>query len=378
MVRVATRLAGATALALLTACSPPPADQSKSETTPTNTTVANLAPATPLEPAAPATLAVGPSQLPADLEAVNLAVFTPGAAPATGRLGAARMELIRAQTLLDRAHFSPGEIDGLMGTNQQVAIAAFEAAHGLPVDGQLDPAVWKALTDADAAPVIVNHVLTEAEVAGPFIGAVPKEIEDAAKLPALGYTEVVEALAEQFHMSPGLLKAMNPEATFAAGTTIAVAAGRAPLQGVEVASVEVDRAKRMLRAYDASGKLLAAYPASVGSTDMPAPSGTWAVRAVAPRPVYYYDPSRLNFGKQASKQKLKVAAGPNNPVGSTWIDLTKDTYGIHGTPDPETIGKHQSHGCVRLTNWDAAELGKVIKKGAKVSFVGDNTAKRAV
>ncbi|MEO6378531.1 MAG: L,D-transpeptidase, partial [Caulobacteraceae bacterium] len=212
---------------------------------------------------------------------------------------------------------------------------------------------------------------------GPFIDAVPKEMEAAAQLPALGYTSAAEALAEKFHVSIGLLTALNPGAAFNAGSVIVTVSPHIPLTGVEVASVEVDRAARAVRAFGADGKLLASYPASVGSTEMPAPAGTWKVRAVAPRPVYYYDPSRLNFGRTAAKGKLKVAAGPNNPVGSTWIDLTKDTYGIHGTPDPETTGKHQSHGCVRLTNWDAAELGKIIKKGATVAFVGSNTAKRA-
>jgi lipoprotein-anchoring transpeptidase ErfK/SrfK len=178
-------------------------------------------------------------------------------------------------------------------------------------------------------------------------------------------------------MSPKLLAALNPGADYAAGRTVTVTVPRPPPTGGEVTRIEVDRAARVVRAFDAAGKLAAVYPASVGSADMPAPSGTWAVRAVAPAPVYYYDPSRLNFGQAEAPGKLKVAAGPNNPVGSTWIDLTKDTYGIHGTPDPETIGKQQSHGCVRLTNWDAAELGKAVKKGAVVAFVGATAARRA-
>ena len=306
------------------------------------------------------------------MQAVNAATFAAGAPPK----GASPL-LIKAQVLLDRAHFSPGEIDGLSGSNQAVAIAAFEAAHSLPVDGKLDEAVWKALTEADAAPVLQRYTIAAADVAGPFISAVPDDLQAAAKLPALGFTGPAEALAEKFHMSPALLARLNPGADFAAGKAIVVTAPRAPLAGVEVASIEVDRAARTVRAFDAGGKLVAAYPASVGSTDMPAPEGTWAVQAVAPAPVYYYDPKRLNFGQGEAAGKLKVAAGPNNPVGSTWIDLTKDTYGIHGTPDPETIGKQQSHGCVRLTNWDAAELGKVVRKGATVAFVGSNTAKRA-
>jgi len=319
--------------------------------------------------------APAPAPAPAALsaEAINSAQFLPAAKPATGP----QPLLVKVQALLDRAHFSPGEIDGLPGSNQAVAIAAFEAARGLPVDGKLDAAVWKALTEADAAPAVQSYTLTAADVAGPFIDAVPENLAAAAKLPSLGYTGPAEALAEKFHMSKALLAALNPGADFAAGKAITVVAPRALLAGVEVASVEVDRAARMVRAFDGARKLVAVYPASVGSADMPAPEGVWAVRAVAPAPVYYYDPKRLNFGQVQNPGKLKVAAGPNNPVGSTWIDLTKDTYGIHGTPDPETIGKQQSHGCVRLTNWDAAELGKVIVKGATVAFVGANTPKRA-
>jgi lipoprotein-anchoring transpeptidase ErfK/SrfK len=366
--------------ALLAACSDP-AQQSSSTTTQTtvqNTVTVSGPSPTPEPPGANLIAATGPAELPADLQAVNVAVFSPAATGAAPKIGESRMDLVRAQVLLDRARFSPGEIDGLEGTNQKVAIAAFEAAHDLPVDGKLDEAVWKALTAVDDRPVIQSYVIEAADVAGPFIPAVPKDLKDASALPALSYTGPVEALAEKFHMSQGLLKALNPNTDFAAGSTIYTVAPRAPLTGVEVRSVEVDRAARMLRAYDASGQLVAAYPASVGSTDMPAPSGRWTVEAVAPAPVYYYDPSRLNFGQTEAKGKLKVAAGPNNPVGSTWIDLSKDTYGIHGTPDPETVGKHQSHGCVRLTNWDAAELGKLIKRGASVAFVGPNAAKRAV
>ena len=135
-----------------------------------------------------------------------------------------------------------------------------------------------------------------------------------------------------------------------------------------VTRIEVDKSKRQVRAYGGE-VLLAVYPATVGSTDRPAPEGEWAVRTTAPNPTYTYDPSRLTFGK-ASNGKLTIKAGPNNPVGGTWIDLTKDTFGIHGTPDPRQVGKTASHGCVRLTNWDAAELGSAIRKGTVVVFSG--------
>ena len=389
------RLAGLMALATLNllACSEPASQKaaapappgpvnvvSKAPEPPENTTViAQAAVPGVEEPAAVPNALVTPAaaSVPPAGQAVNDAQFAAKPDPKAEKIGLAVPQLIKLQVLLDRAHFSPGEIDGRDGTNQQVAIAAYEAAHGLPVDGKLDEAVWNALTEADSAPVMQSYTLTAEDVAGPFIASVPKDMQEEAKLPALGYTSPAEALSEKFHMSIGLLTALNPGAAFTAGSVILTVAPHVPLSGVEVVSVEVDRAARTVRALDAEGKLVAAYPASVGSTDMPAPEGTWKVRAVAPRPVYYYDPSRLTFGRTTAKGKLKIAAGPNNPVGSTWIDLTKDTYGIHGTPDPETIGKHQSHGCVRLTNWDAAELGKIIKKGATVAFVGSNTAKRA-
>ena len=140
------------------------------------------------------------------------------------------------------------------------------------------------------------------------------------------------------------------------------------------ARVEVDKALNQVRALDAGGKLLAVFPATVGSTERPAPDGVWAVKTVVANPNYSYDPKRLTFG-DASKGVMTVPPGPNNPVGSTWIALTKETYGIHGTPDPTRIGKTASHGCVRLTNWDAAALGRAVKKGTPVVFVGLETKK---
>jgi lipoprotein-anchoring transpeptidase ErfK/SrfK len=203
---------------------------------------------------------------------------------------------------------------------------------------------------------------------------------EMAKLPALGFTSPLEALAERFHMDEGLLKSLNPGVDFGvAGTKIVVAALGPDKLPAPVTRIEVDKTRRQVRAYMAGDILLAVYPATVGSTERPAPDGEWAVRAVAPNPTYTYDPSRLTFGK-ASSGKLTIKAGPNNPVGSTWIDLTKDTYGIHGTPDPRLVGKTASHGCVRLTNWDVRQLGQAVKKGTVVAFVGverDKPAKAA-
>ncbi|KQZ17550.1 L,D-transpeptidase [Caulobacter sp. Root1472] len=321
-------------------------------------------PAKPQTPvvAAPAVAPAAPSPL---AQAVNAAAFDPAATTPEAK----QAYLTRAQVLLDRAHFSPGVIDGREGSNLSLAISAFQEARRLTVDGKLSPAVWDALV-ADGGPALTDYVITPEDVAGPFTPDIPKDDYEAmAKLPALGYGSPLEALAEKFHMDEPLLQALNPGVDFSrAGTTIIVAAlGPDGLDG-RVTRIEIDNAKGVLKAYADGDKLLAVYPATVGSTERPAPVGEWAVNTVAPRPTYTYDPSRLTFGKP--KAKLTIKAGPNNPVGSTWIDLTKDTYGIHGTPDPKLVNKRASHGCVRLTNWDAAELGAAVQKGAKVVFEG--------
>jgi lipoprotein-anchoring transpeptidase ErfK/SrfK len=278
--------------------------------------------------------------------------------------------LIRAQVLLDRAHFSPGVIDGRDGENVKNAISAYERANGLPEDGLLDADVWAKLT-ADTGPILVDYTISESDAAGPYTPDIPKDYRDMAKLDRLAYTGPLEALAERFHMDVALLQTLNPAADFgAAGAHILVAwPARADLPA-KVAMVEVDKARKQVRAYDAGHKLLAAYPATVGSSELPTPAGEWAVRTIAPAPTWTYDPSRLSFGDKTAG-KLTIKAGPNNPVGAVWIDLTKDTYGIHGAPEPRLVGKTASHGCVRLTNWDAVQLSKAVEKGTKVVFLGE-------
>jgi lipoprotein-anchoring transpeptidase ErfK/SrfK len=274
------------------------------------------------------------------------------------------------QTLLDRAHFSPGVIDGRDGTNLTLAIKAFQTARSLTADGEVNQALLDALTAGDSGAVLVDYTISDADVAGPFSPELdPGDYEGMSKLPAMNYHSPLELLAERFHMDEALLQALNPGVDFAkAGTAIVVTAPGVDTLDRKVERIEIDKALGQVRAFDAQGVELAVYPATVGSTERPAPSGEWAVRTLAPAPTYTYDPSRLTFGKP--KGKLTIKAGPNNPVGSTWIDLTKDTYGIHGTPDPKLVNKRASHGCVRLTNWDAAELGSAVSKGAKVIFMG--------
>jgi len=324
-------------------------------------------PAASMPAEAPPVLAIPPEPSVAPVaQAVERSIFSAEAATPQAR----RDMLIRTQVLLDRAHFSPGVIDGQDGENVKNAIAAYERANSLPEDGVLDAEVWAKLT-ADAGPILVDYTITAADAAGPYTPAIPKDYADMAKLERLGFSGPLEALAERFHMDTALLQALNPGADFAAaGTRIVVAYPAREALPAKVATIEVDKTRKQVRAYDAAGKLLAVYPATVGSGELPTPSGEWAVRTIAPAPTWTYDPSRLNFGDRKAG-KLTIKAGPNNPVGAVWIDLTKDTYGIHGAPEPRLVGKTASHGCVRLTNWDAVQLSKAVEKGTKVIFRGE-------
>lgn len=274
--------------------------------------------------------------------------------------------LLRLQILLDRAAFSPGEIDGLHGENTRLAVAEYRKAKGLGSGDVADAALLQSLATTDSAPVTAEYRLIQADVSGPFS---PPPGNDLAVQAAAGtdYSTARERIAERFHISEILLQALNPGVNFTiAGAAILVPALRdTPLAAV--ARIEVDKTDRAVRAFDASGTLVAYYPATIGSGDNPTPSGSLTVVGVAPHPDYLYDPSRLSFGKGG--EKVVVPAGPNNPVGAVWIDLSRDTYGIHGTPDPSKVGKTASHGCVRLTNWDARRLAAAVKPGVTVRFV---------
>nr|WP_313428128.1 L,D-transpeptidase [Brevundimonas diminuta] len=300
-------------------------------------------------------------------EAVEAAVFETVAAPVEGQPARPDAATARAQILLDRAKFSPGVIDGLGGDNTRQAIAAFEKAAGLPQDGVLDAEVFRRLTAGDDGRVLTDYTIAAADLAGPFIGQVPADLTEMAKLHTVGYATPLEMLAERFHMTEGLLQALNPGVDFGkAGQTIVVAAvAQTELTG-DVAHIVVDKAERSVRVYDAADRLLAFYPATIGSSTRPAPSGDLTVVGVAPEPNYTYDPDRVSYDR--GDRKVIVPPGPNNPVGSVWIDLSRDTYGIHGTPDPSKVGKTFSSGCVRLTNWDAEQLASKVKPGVRVTF----------
>ena len=271
---------------------------------------------------------------------------------------------LRAQVLLDRANLSPGEIDGAYGSNMRQALSTFQATRNLPVTGKLDAATWNAL-NTDNSPHLVTYTLVEADVAGPF-RPVPADMMDKAKLPELGYANVLEGLGEKFHAKPAMLEGLNPGKDFGrAGEQILVpnVHGKQPLP--KATKVVVKEGSRVLQLFDAGGGLIAQYPVSTGSANDPLPIGTWKINGVHANPTYHYNP-KLFWDAEPGDKKAKVPPGPNNPVGVVWIDLSKEHYGIHGTPVPGHVGKTESHGCIRLTNWSAAEVAGAVSAGLEV------------
>jgi lipoprotein-anchoring transpeptidase ErfK/SrfK len=272
--------------------------------------------------------------------------------------------VLRAQVLLDRAHFSSGEIDGRAGSNLAGALAGFQRSRGLDDDGKLGPDSWDEL-ERDSVPTLVEYSLTEADVEGPYL-ELPTDIVARSKLEVLGYASLLEALGERFHASPALLRKLNPGAQFQlAGELIQVPNvidGPAP---PEAAQLIVDRSEGTLMLADADGTVLAQFPASTGSEHDPLPVGDWTVDSIATDPVFYYNPA-LFWDADPSQARAQLPPGPNNPVGLVWIDLSKEHYGIHGTPEPSRVGKTESHGCIRLTNWTALMLSGSVRAGMPV------------
>ncbi|ASS53341.1 L,D-transpeptidase family protein [Rhizobium leguminosarum] len=277
--------------------------------------------------------------------------------------------IVRLQVLLDRAGASPGVIDGLSGENVNKAVAGFEAMNDLPVDGRLDAEVVSRLEGN--APIVESYVVSADDAKG-LVDKIPEDYGEKAKMQSLGYTSVAEKLSERFHMGIDLVNALNPASQFAPGDTVWVVTPGPPREG-KVKTIEANKKTGQVLAFAGDGSLLAVYPATIGSEDNPAPSGKHKVKGVARMPVYRYDPKR-NFKQGKNDKVLTIPKGPNGPVGTVWIDLTEPTYGIHGTPEPKLIDKVGSHGCVRLTNWDAEELAGMVKPGVLVDFVNRSSA----
>ena len=296
--------------------------------------------------------------------------------------------VMQLQVVLDRQGFSPGVIDNREGMSLTTAIRGFQRAHNLTASGEVDAPTRAALAQWDRIPSTRTITIDDAFAAGPFAGPIPHEPEDQARLEALGYSDLTEKLAERYHTTPDTLRALNPGFAPRAGAQVVVpniAGGpvdsatddhgwRATLASLGVAGeqpraarVVVDKSEKVLMAYDAEDHLIAQFPATMGSTHDPLPLGRWEIRATAHNPPFHYNPA-LFWDASPGERRQTLPPGPNGPVGVVWIDLSKEHYGIHGTPEPQTIGRTQSHGCIRLTNWDAARLAQMVRPGIAAVF----------
>jgi lipoprotein-anchoring transpeptidase ErfK/SrfK len=291
-------------------------------------------------------------------DAINNASLTP--LVTENSTGAA---VTRAQILLCRAKFSVGEIDGAPGTNFRRAVEGFQTSRQISPTGVVNKATWKAL-NVDHGLAVVAYRITKEDVAGPF-EKIPADWAEMAKLPKMNYESVGEELGERFHSNPGLLHKLNPNKPFDQAETEIMVPGVSIAIKAKAASVVVSKSERTVTALDFRGKVIAQFPASTGSEHDPLPIGDWKVTTIHNNPTFSYNPD-LFWDAGSTQAKATIAAGPRGPVGVVWIGISKEHYGMHGTAIPSGIGHTQSHGCIRLTNWDAMELAKTVVPGTPV------------
>jgi lipoprotein-anchoring transpeptidase ErfK/SrfK len=315
---------------------------------------------------------------------------TSDTAPAATKADAPKIDgsVFHAQVLLDRAGFSPGVIDGLEGISFQEALRGFQTARGLAVTGKLDRETRLMLL-RDPSPSTRILSVDASDARGPFIGNIPDEPAEQAEMERLDYRNLLEKIAEKFHTTPDTIVALNdPSTILRAGAVLRLpnvlpSSRSYPKAKPEIAQllsdfnvdpyqpkaerVVVDKSDKVVRVYDEQEQLVAQFPATLGSDKDPLPLGTWKVNSVGFNPPFKYQP-RLFWDVPDDEEPQLLPPGPNGPVGVVWIDLSRENIGIHGTNSPETIKRAESHGCVRLTNWDAARLTQMIHDGMEVIF----------
>ncbi len=281
--------------------------------------------------------------------------------------------VLKAQVYLDRAHFSVGAIDGRWGRNSAIAVWWWQRSHGMDATGEVDEATFRSLAAAgDYVEPLIEYRISEEDLKGPF-RHIPDSVYDQQRLSCLCYQSLREELAEKFHSAEDFLELLNRDVKFSelrAGDAIIIPNVRSPITADQhdIGSVAVSIAGNSFNAFDASGNLIFHAPTTVGSIYDPSPHETLHVIKIIDHPHFHYDPT-LYHEVPDSMPDAHLAPGPNSPVGVVWIALSKQHYGVHGTKDPESIGYTSSHGCVRLTNWDATEVQHRISEGVKVAFV---------
>ena len=290
--------------------------------------------------------------------------------------GSSGAAVLRVEILLERAHFSCGEIDGRYGQNLKNAIEAYQLANQLTVDGIVGTSVWE-LLNQDSAEVVIEHTISAEDIAGPFDKNIPTDWVARSKLKGMYYASPLQAFTGKYHATEALLRRLNPGQTFdSVGQEILVpnlitpSAGRA----ASVVVTELDTKERIrvasVEALDAAGKVLFYATANVGGAHDPLPVGKWKVTDIVHNPWYNYN-SDLFWDPANPNTKAKIPPGPNGPVGLVWIGISKPHYGLHGASDPGLIGRTYSDGCIRMTNWDALELAKLVGVGTPVIMKED-------
>jgi lipoprotein-anchoring transpeptidase ErfK/SrfK len=277
--------------------------------------------------------------------------------------------IVKAQVLLSRRSISPGQIDGRDGDNLRKAVAQFRRQEGLGEGDTIDRPTWQRLGGEEPQSIVAEYRLSQKDASYRFARRIPKDYAKQARMKRLSYIGPAEMLGERFHMSPELLKALNPGKGFeAADMAIAVVSPQRSLEKGSARRIEIMKSTGMVVVLGDADQILASYPATIGSADMPSPAGDHTVERVVRNPDYTYDPEK-NFQQGRNTDILRLPPGPNGPVDTVWIALSQPTFGIHGTPEPSKVSKTNSHGCVRLTNWDAEELAELVRPGVPVRFL---------